>query len=372
MAMNHVREGLPVLGGHGKLTARGWKRLSVAGLSACALALGALCVAPTEAYAQPKKGVKADPKKDPKKDPKAGGKADIDADAEEKKVGGEGAGAGEGEGPKESGEGEGPEPPKPDDDKPPICKIDPDLCNQTLDIPTLAKKPLNPEMYAVQQIYALRKQRFEMAPYFGVTLNDQFVSHPGPGISLNYYITNVIAVGVNGNFYFGLNGVSSFNAQTSRAARVGLPITEYQWNANANFTYVPAYGKFAGFGDFIFHYDFYLIGGVGAISTRPYAVVDPDNRVFDFVPKVSFSVGGGLRIFFNRWFSLVLEMRDYMFFDELENPSIALGFNPATGQLNAQDPATWKADGTSFTNNVQAQIGLSIFLPPTWEYKLPK
>jgi hypothetical protein len=89
------------------------------------------------------------------------------------------------------------------------------------------------------------------------------------------------------------------------------------------------------------------------------------------VPKVSFSVGGGLRIFFNRWFSLVLEMRDYMFFDELENPAIVPGF-AANGQLNAQDPATWKADGTSFTNNVQAQIGLSIFLPPTWEYKLPK
>ncbi len=223
-------------------------------------------------------------------------------------------------------------------------------------------------MYAVQQIYALRYHRFEVNPYFALTLNDQFVSHPGPGLALNWYITNVLAIGVNGNFYAGLNVNSDFNLQTSRAARVGESITEYQWNANANFTYVPAYGKFAGFGDFIFHYDFLVLGGVGAISTRPIAVVDPDNRSFTFRPKVAFHVGGGLRIFFNRWFAAVLELSDYVFIDELENRTIVTG--------GAQNSDTWydtkAALGDKLTNNVQAQLGLSIFLPFTWEYRLPK
>ena len=53
----------------------------------------------------------------------------------------------------------------------------------------------------MQQIYALRYHRFELKPYWGFTLNDQFVSHPGPGLDANYYITNVLAVGLNGNFY---------------------------------------------------------------------------------------------------------------------------------------------------------------------------
>jgi outer membrane beta-barrel protein len=158
----------------------------------------------------------------------------------------------------------------------------------------------------------------------------------------------------------------------SCSARVGLPITEYQWNANVNFSYVPAYGKFAGFGDFIFHYDFFVVGGVGAISTRPIAVVDPDNRVFNFEPKVDFRVGGGIRIFFNRWLAAVLEVDDYIFFDQLENPKIEEGIDATTGKQKAQNSSTWLAEGTSFTNNVQAQVGLSIFLPFTWEYRLPK
>jgi outer membrane beta-barrel protein len=252
-----------------------------------------------------------------------------------------------------------------------ICKIDPTAC-PTIDMEKAANRDMNVKMYAVQQIYALRNHRFEVNPYFGITMNDQFVAHPGPGIAVNWYITNVLAIGVNGNFYAGLNSNSSFNLQTSRAARVGEPITEYQWNANANFTYVPAYGKFAGFSDFIFHYDFFVLGGVGAISTRPIAVVDPDNRTFSFKPKVAFHVGGGLRIFFNRWLAATLEVSDYLFFDELENPSVSKGKDKNNKPL-AQDSSTWlDPGGASFTNNVQAQLGLSVFLPFSWEYRLPK
>lgn len=251
-----------------------------------------------------------------------------------------------------------------------ICKIDPAAC-PTIDMEKAAKRDVSGEMYAVQQIYALRRQRFEINPYWGITMNDQFVGHPGPGLAVNYYITNVLAVGINGNFYAGLNSNSNFNFQTSRAARVGEPVTEYAWNANANFTYVPAYGKFAGFSDFIFHYDVYALAGVGAISTRPIAVIDPDNRTFDFVPKVSIHVGGGLRIFFNRWFAAMFEISDYIFFDKLENPKIEEGLGN-DGKPRAQDSNTWLAEGTSFTNNVQAQVGFSVFLPFSWEYRLPK
>jgi outer membrane beta-barrel protein len=315
------------------------------------LVAAALVAVPATAAAQGKA-----PK--PKSEEKAAGK-EINLDEPETPVAGEETPA---EVPEVAGEGEGL------DD---ICKIDPSAC-PTIDMDKAAKRDLNVQMYAVQQIYALRDARFEVNPYWGITMNDQFVAHNGPGLALNYYLTNVLALGINGNLYAGLNSNSDFNFQTSRAARVGEPITEYQWNANLNFTYVPAYGKFAGFSDFIFHYDVYVLGGVGAISTRPIAVVDPDNRTFDFEPKISFHVGGGLRIFFNRWFAAMLEVSDYIFFEDLENPSIATGRDPATGQLNAQNPETWLAEDPSFTNNVQAQVGFSIFLPFTWEYRLPK
>jgi outer membrane beta-barrel protein len=236
----------------------------------------------------------------------------------------------------------------------------------------LAKKQVNAEIYAVQQIYALRYHRFELNPYWSFTLNDQFVSHPGPGLAANYYITNVLAVGINGNFYQGLNVDSDFNFQNRRATRVAVPLNEYSWGANLNFTYVPVYGKFAGFGDFIFSYDAYIVGGVGALSTRPLAVIDPDNRNFSFKPKVDFNLGLGLRIFLNRWLAVTGEIRDYIYNEQLEALTIAPGpvGNPNDPKSPA-NPNTWLGDN-SITNNVQAQVGISIFLPFSWEYRLPK
>jgi outer membrane beta-barrel protein len=226
-----------------------------------------------------------------------------------------------------------------------------------------AQRQLRENIYAVQQIFALRVRRFELNPYWGFTFNDQFVSHPGPGLAINYYITNVLAVGINGNYYRWFNIDSEFNAQVRRSTRVAVPLNEYEWSAALNFTYVPAYGKFAGFSDFIFHYDAYLVGGVGAISTRPIPVIDPDNRNFKYEPKIAFNAGIGLRIFFNRWFAGMLEMRDYIYNEKLENLSINVA-NPAL-------ESTW-TDEQKLTNHVQAQVGVSIFLPFSFDYRLPK
>lgn len=243
-----------------------------------------------------------------------------------------------------------------------ICKIDPAAC-PNLDMDKEAARPLKEQIFAVQQAYALRVRRLELQAGWSVSMNDQFVGHPAPVLALNYYITNVLAIGLNGEYYEPFNNDKDFNSQVRRSARVAVPLTEYQWAAALNFTYVPAYGKFAGFGDFIFHYDAYVVGGVGAISVRPIPVIDPVNRNFTFEPKLAFNAGIGLRIFFNRWFAAVLEVRDYVFNDKLE----ALTVN----KTNPQDTSTWYGDA-KLTNNVQAQFGAAIFLPFSFDYRLPK
>ena len=243
-----------------------------------------------------------------------------------------------------------------------ICEIDPAAC-PTLDMKAEAAKPLKEKIFAVQQRFIIKDGRFEVQPFWGLTLNDQFVGHPGPGLNLNYWITEVMAVGLSGQYYEQFNSDSAFNAQVRRAARVGVPLSEYQWAASANFTYVPASGKFAGFQNFIFHYDLYVVGGIGAISTRPIPVIDPDNRNFQYAPKVSFNAGAGLKIFFNRWFAAVLEVRDYIFIDELENTIV--DENTPTNQNS------WLG-ASSLTNNVQANLGVSVFIPFSFDYRLPK
>jgi outer membrane beta-barrel protein len=243
-----------------------------------------------------------------------------------------------------------------------ICEIDPDACPK-LDFDVEAARDIREQVFAVQQLFVLRRWRLELQPFWQVPLNDQFVGHSGPGLGLNFWITNVLAVGVSGNYYEPFNSDSVFNFQTRRSARVSVPLTEYQWNANLNFTYTPVIGKFSGFGDFIFQYDVYVVGGVGAISTRPIPVIDPDNRGFNWQTNIAFNAGVGLHVFLNRWLAVTLEVRDYVFNDTLENTAIVEG--------SERDTTTW-TDETQLTNNVQAQMGVAIFFPFSFEYRLPK
>jgi outer membrane beta-barrel protein len=246
-----------------------------------------------------------------------------------------------------------------------ICEIDPSACPKQSDIKSLSEKKVNAEVYAVEQEFALKKGRFELNPYGAFTLNDQFVSHPAFGLTVNYWLTNVLAIGINGNLFAGLNVDSDFNFQNRRATRVAVPLTEYQWSAAAQFTYVPIYGKFSGFNAFIFNYDVYALGGVGALSTRPIPVIDPDNRKFSFSPKIDFNVGLGLRIAFNKWFAATLELRDHIYIEQLENINV-----PRT-QAEQTNEANWLGD-KPLTNHIQAQLGVSVFLPFGFEYRLPR
>ncbi len=221
------------------------------------------------------------------------------------------------------------------------------------------------EIYAVQQIYALRINRVELAPNVGFTMNDQYVSHTSVGLALNYWWTNVLAIGLNFNWYQGLESESDLNFFVRRSFRLAVPITEYQLGANLNFTYVPLYGKFNMFNEYIFQWDAYILGGVGIMRTRPVPVVDPEVRQFDFDWRVAFNVALGFRVFVTRWLAIFAELRDYIYLEQLENLDVAVG-------AGRDDQATWLADGPTLTNNVTAHLGLTIFLPFDFEYKLPK
>ena len=142
------------------------------------LVVAALIAAPSFAHAQKKKKPKpvpaapAAPTPAPAAPAPAGG-TEIDADAP-------GAAAAPAATPEVGTEGPAPE----GGDIEAICKIDPSAC-PTVNLADAAKRDMNEQMYAVQQIYALRYHRFEIQPGWNFTFNDQFVSHPGPVLGLN-------------------------------------------------------------------------------------------------------------------------------------------------------------------------------------------
>jgi outer membrane beta-barrel protein len=224
------------------------------------------------------------------------------------------------------------------------------------------------EIYAVQQIYALRLKRVELAPSAAFTLNDPYLKHYGLGFALNYWFTNVLAVGVNFIWYdWGgnpLEGGTSLVPQIQDQFRLGVPINQWQMGLWANFAYVPFYGKFK-VRKKIFQWDSYLIGGVGIMRSQPIPVFDPEIRSFDWQTNVAFNVGAGLRIFLTRYLTFFTEFRAYMWPEEFENVEVAPG-----GGRN--DSSTWLQSGSTFVANTSIQVGFTVFLPIKFEYRLPK
>ena len=225
---------------------------------------------------------------------------------------------------------------------------------------------ISEEIYAVQQIYALRNNRLELMPSFGFSLNDPYVSHMNVGVGLNYWITNVLAVGANMNWYQGLEKESDLNFHVRRSTRLATRPTEFQFGLSLNMTYVPFYGKFAMFERYIFQWDAYLTGGIGIMRTRPVPVVDPQVRSFDYTYKLSIvNPGLGLRVFLRKWLTVFAELRCYPYLEKLESLSVGLG--------DARyDKKTWLDDSSTLIFNVVASIGMTIYFPFTFDYKLPK
>lgn len=241
-----------------------------------------------------------------------------------------------------------------------------------------ARHPLRETIYAVQQIYALRNRRFELQPTVGFSLNDPFVSHTGVGVSANYWVSNVLAVGASFMWFGGLNGRSDVDFRVARSARLVVPINEYQLAAALNFTYVPVYGKFLMFNQFIFHWDLYLSAGLGIMRTRPIPVVDPEVRSFNFNTGIMFDAAVGVRVFVNRWFGFIGEIRNYIYSEQLEATTIQP--NERTGPLRPEDlqnpmlrqnPNTW-IGSNALTDNVMVQVGFTVFLPFSFNYRLQR
>ena len=234
--------------------------------------------------------------------------------------------------------------------------------------PAPQREEIAEEIYAVQQIYALRLKRFELAPSAAFTLNDPYLKRYGLGLAMNYWFTNVLALGVNFIWYdWGTNPLDRGTDLVPRITnqfRLGVPNNDWQFGLWVNFSYVPFYGKFK-VRKKIFQWDAYLIGGVGMMRTQPIpAGFDDANRSFDWNTNVAFNVGAGLRIFLTRYLTFFTEFRAYMWPDRFENT-----------RVDPEDPgdsSLWLQSGSTFVANTSIQIGFTLFLPIKFEYRLPK
>jgi outer membrane beta-barrel protein len=202
----------------------------------------------------------------------------------------------------------------------------------------------------------------ELAPFTGITLNDPLIRHYSFGGDLNYYITDVLSIGAEGQYFI--------KELSERESLVGLQyylvptLNKLKYHYALAFGYVPGYGKFGLFNKWIVHWDLTFALGIGMIRTEiiPRAFGDQSFTNNDIVGHV----GVGVRLFVLDWLTLSVTFRDYMYNDVFEYKSRAPGDDIATVKKDSQNSQS------QFVQNIMMFFSIGLYVPPSFSYRTPR
>ncbi len=205
----------------------------------------------------------------------------------------------------------------------------------------------------------LKSGRLELFPLAGVSLNDVLIRHYGLGGQLNYYLSDVFSVGVEGQYFL--------KERTDRESLVGLQynrvttLNRYLWSGSVNFAYVPGYGKFTMFNRYIIHWDLFVQGGVGLVQTEiiPRVLGDETWKNNQIMP----SVGVGTRLFLSNWLTFNVALKDYIFNDKFEPTN--RGENEPVAMVKARAQS-------QLIQNIMLYAGIGLYLPTSFQYRTPR
>lgn len=187
-----------------------------------------------------------------------------------------------------------------------------------------------------QQKPFMKKLRFELAPVFGLSVNDPLIWQYSVGATGRFHIDERFSIAASYRKYF--HSDRDIQGTVEDAYGVYPEIRYRDWYAGGDFAYVPLYGKFIIF-DAIVQIDGYLTAGAGAMRTWEEGT-EGDTLI-------SWNIGVGARFIFTEWLALNFELRDYMYIEPYRS-------------------------GDSFINDVVLQTGLSFFFPVSHDYQYPK
>jgi outer membrane beta-barrel protein len=249
----------------------------------------------------------------------------------------------------------------PEDSKPGDLSADmaaADKANLAVKAGPVRKTPLSWEdIVVVVRKPFLKSHRTELYPYVATTMNDNMVRHYVVGGELAYYLSDTLAIGVEGNYY--QHAFREPFDLVARQARRLPTVNQYNWSGALDFHYVPVYGKFAVLDHRLVTWEVAFTAGIGAGQSE---VVPRDTKFPGFTNFLIMpNVGANMRFFLAKWLTINVGLRDYAFIDHFEPTNRAMGVN------DTADLAKEHAD-SSFINNVMFQIGISFWLPPSFEY----
>ena len=210
----------------------------------------------------------------------------------------------------------------------------------------------------------LKGGRFEFQPFVGISVNDSLIRHYVLGLDLNYFLTDVFWIGLEGQYFIHqlTNQEELVGSEYNRAPT----LNQYLYGGALNFGYVPIYGKFALFNRSILSWEIWASAGVGVTFTK-IIPRDPANDAFAFQnTDITPNVGIGSRFFLLDWLSVNFALRDYLVPDKFEPIR-----DPAAPPITSS--AQYKAQAQSeLVQNVLFYVGVGLYLPTKFQYKTPR
>jgi outer membrane beta-barrel protein len=214
----------------------------------------------------------------------------------------------------------------------------------------------------------IKSGRLEVAPMAGLSVNDNLIRHYAFGGSINYFLSDVLSVGIEGQYYI--------KALTATEENVGLQynriptLNKYLYSGALTFGYAPIYGKFAWFNKQIVHWEIYAMAGVGGMRTE---IIPRNPGEGSFKNNlITVPVGLGSRFFLFDWLTINIALRDYIENDHFEPAN--RGPDGSASPYNAPWSTALAQQHTenAFVHNVMVYAGVGVYLPTKFQYRTPR
>ncbi len=219
----------------------------------------------------------------------------------------------------------------------------------------------------IQKKFFLKYRRFELTPHIGYVGNDNFITRLHLGVAGTYHINDILGIElmVAGMPNLGNTDYKPLTRRFQDESEVVPDITRVTFLATLGGAVSPIYGKIELGNSSIINYDIYFLGGAGMVHTRDDTEIikspcndlatvrerkDRTNAVVAengcwLVDQEHFAsyFGGGLRIVFNKWIGVRLDVRNITHIEQ-----------------------AWRNGdiGLEMKHSLVINIGASFFIPP--------
>jgi outer membrane beta-barrel protein len=193
----------------------------------------------------------------------------------------------------------------------PLAKPRPEAELPPLDEADLTQDDL---VKSIQRKVFLKAHRFELAPFFMVSVNDPYYSKFGISLRGTYFLADTLGLSVHGSWWQEVPTDNVNIAKRNFQSRIYFSVP--QWSALGDVEWSPIYGKATIFNS-IFHFDLYFLGGLGVVwsetSPTPLDSLQPNGPKRG--PSFAGEIGVGMRFTVLDWLSVNLALIDTSYGD---------------------------------------------------------